>query len=256
MHTAQVAARIYRAGTVVWGLGTTAVVLSWFGIVPAQIGWIGFGTGIVGVILTLLARRPQWFVAAPDVGQLDDPLAQALPDVLALAGVHTLVQQGVMTNPQLAQTHRDPDATLARLQQRGRQIGVFREYHTATGTTGQSRDTFVSGVQYAHDTGASAAVHERDPELFAANSAHEQRALPSTIGDEATLWRETTPDAQHNDALYVRYMLTFRRANIVGRVIIGARARNAAEAVLVEQATALASMMDTRIAAMRSETGR
>jgi len=34
-----------------WAVGTVLIVLSWFKVVAAQVGWIGFGIGMVGSVM-------------------------------------------------------------------------------------------------------------------------------------------------------------------------------------------------------------
>lgn len=48
---------VYRAGWLLWMGGTILIVLSWVGLVSYQVGWVGAGIALVGVILQLIARR-------------------------------------------------------------------------------------------------------------------------------------------------------------------------------------------------------
>jgi hypothetical protein len=34
-----------------WAVGTALIVLSWFEVVTPQVGWIGFGIGMVGSVM-------------------------------------------------------------------------------------------------------------------------------------------------------------------------------------------------------------
>ncbi|MBB6050875.1 hypothetical protein [Armatimonas rosea] len=42
-----------------WAIGTVLIVLSWFNIVPYNIGWVGFVLGLAGSILSWGLRPPR-----------------------------------------------------------------------------------------------------------------------------------------------------------------------------------------------------
>jgi len=42
-----------------WAVGTVLIVLSWFHVVTNTVGWIGFGIGLAGSIMSWGARPPR-----------------------------------------------------------------------------------------------------------------------------------------------------------------------------------------------------
>ncbi|HVX83424.1 MAG TPA: hypothetical protein VH253_01265 [Phycisphaerae bacterium] len=49
--------RVRRLCGVMWLMGTVVIVLSWVNVVPAWVGWIGFGVAGVGWLVSLVVRR-------------------------------------------------------------------------------------------------------------------------------------------------------------------------------------------------------
>ena len=79
-------------------MGTVLVVLSWFHVVPPAIGWMGFGAGFVGSMLSLPAmKRKARARAAGAAGSKDVDDLEKLAD---------LRERGVLSEEEFAAQKR------------------------------------------------------------------------------------------------------------------------------------------------------
>jgi hypothetical protein len=59
-----------------WAVGTILIALSWFRVVPTSVGWLGFGIGMVGSILSWGMRPPRQSPAKPAGETTDESTEQ------------------------------------------------------------------------------------------------------------------------------------------------------------------------------------
>ncbi len=71
---------LYKLSWVLWIPGTIAIMASWFNLVPARIGWIGFWVALAGTLLSFFPSRSR---ACPEATRA--PASAALDDLAKLA---------------------------------------------------------------------------------------------------------------------------------------------------------------------------
>lgn len=47
-------------GWILWLVGGIMIVASWAQILPVEIGWVGFGIAVVGMLMSSATRREQY----------------------------------------------------------------------------------------------------------------------------------------------------------------------------------------------------
>ena len=60
-----------------WAVGTFLIVLSWFSVVSATVGWVGFGVGLAGSVIS-------WGVRPPRVQRQQESPPARPPDIAGL----------------------------------------------------------------------------------------------------------------------------------------------------------------------------
>lgn len=49
-----------KLGWALWIVGTAIVLASWVEFVTPDIGWVGFGVAVLGVLMSSATRREKW----------------------------------------------------------------------------------------------------------------------------------------------------------------------------------------------------
>ena len=71
---------LHKLSWILWIPGTVVIMLSWFNLVPARIGWIGFWVALAGTLLSFVPSRSR---ACPTASR--GPASAALDDLAKLA---------------------------------------------------------------------------------------------------------------------------------------------------------------------------
>lgn len=219
------ATHLYRASWVIWAVGTALIALDWVGLVSPTIGWAGFAGALIGAALSVAARYAHRLSPPLSPEALAHPLAACLPDAGILPPDLKLIAQASLTNAQVAQTRKNPAEALARLDELGRVISVYRRYLDRRGCHPQLQwaDLSFHIIEYRSPEAARRAVGELDPELLAQFTRYAAvDAVDPTLGEaRAAISFFLLNDCRPPQAL-LGYEIRFQHENLLVSVDLSA----------------------------------